>query len=86
MKNPKVVSLFSGCGGLDLGFKKAGYHTIFATDNWNVACETLRANKMADEVVCEDVRKLDFKHFKGKADVIIGGPLVLLIVKPDIIW
>lgn len=74
MKNPKVVSLFSGCGGLDLGFKKAGYHTIFATDNWNVACETLRANKMADEVVCEDVRKLDFKHFKGKADVIIGGP------------
>ncbi len=74
MKNPKVVSLFSGCGGLDLGFKKAGYHTIFATDNWNVACETLRANKMADEVVCEDIRKLDFKHLKGKADIIIGGP------------
>ena len=74
MKNPKVVSLFSGCGGLDLGFKKAGYHTIFATDNWNVACETLRANKMADEVVCEDIRKLDFKHLQGKADIIIGGP------------
>ena len=74
MKSPKVVSLFSGCGGLDLGFKKAGYHTVFATDNWKVACDTLSANNMADEVVCEDVRKIDFKPLRGKADIIIGGP------------
>lgn len=74
MKSPKVVSLFSGCGGLDLGFKKAGYHTIFATDNWQVACDTLIANKMADEVVCEDVRNINFESLRGNADVIIGGP------------
>ena len=74
INKPKVVSLFSGCGGLDLGFEKAGYRTIYATDNWSVACDTLRANKIADEVICEDIRNLDFTHLKGKADVIIGGP------------
>ena len=32
-KKPSVVSLFSGAGGLDIGFHKAGFHTVFATDN-----------------------------------------------------
>ena len=46
-----VLSLFSGCGGLDLGFKKAGFHTVFATDVWDIACDTLKENNAADEVV-----------------------------------
>ena len=29
---PKMVSLFSGCGGLDLGFEKAGFDIIWAND------------------------------------------------------
>lgn len=70
----KVISLFSGCGGLDLGFKKAGYHTIYATDNWDVACASLSKNKAADEVVCDDVRKIDFSRFHNYVDVVIGGP------------
>jgi DNA (cytosine-5)-methyltransferase 1 len=70
----KVLSLFSGCGGLDLGFKKAGYHTVFATDVWDMACKSLEMNHMADTVVCDDVRKLDFVQYKGKIDVVIGGP------------
>lgn len=69
-----IVSLFSGCGGLDLGFKRAGFHTIFATDNWEAACGTLRANKVADEILCEDVRNIDFNKFHHKTDVVIGGP------------
>ena len=32
MENPKVVSLFSGCGGLDLGLIKAGYRIVWAND------------------------------------------------------
>ena len=74
MKKPKIISLFSGCGGLDLGFKKAGYHTVLATDIWDVACETLRLNNMADEVVCNDIRCLDLKKYKNDVDVVIGGP------------
>lgn len=69
-----VLSLFSGCGGLDLGFKKAGFHTVFATDVWSVACNTLKENAAADEVVCEDIRKIDFTRFHNSVDVVIGGP------------
>lgn len=70
----KVISLFSGCGGLDLGFKKAGFHTVIATDVWNVACESLKLNKMADKIICCDIRELDFKKYKNSIDVVIGGP------------
>lgn len=70
----KVVSLFSGAGGLDLGFHHAGFHTTFATDIWDVACKSMELNHAADEVICGDVRQLDFRKFRGKADVIIGGP------------
>lgn len=77
MKNPIVVSLFSGAGGLDIGFHKAGFHTVYASDVWDVACETLKKNSMADNVECIDVRKIDFKKLKekyGEIDCLIGGP------------
>ena len=41
MDKPKVVSLFSGAGGLDIGFRNAGFHTVFASDVWTIACQTL---------------------------------------------
>jgi len=77
IKKSKVVSLFSGCGGLDLGFKNAGFQTVYATDNWDIACNTLVKNMAADEVVQADVRKIDFKSIKekyGEIDCLIGGP------------
>ena len=70
----KIISLFSGCGGLDLGFSKAGFHTIMATDVWDVACNSLKLNNVADEVICGDVRNLDFTQYKDSVDVVIGGP------------
>lgn len=76
-KKPRVVSLFSGAGGLDIGFEKAGFRTVFATDVWDVACKTLEKNNMADEVFCGDVRDIDFKKIKekyGEIDCLIGGP------------
>ena len=39
---PRVISLFSGAGGLDIGFEQAGFRTVFATDVWDIACETLK--------------------------------------------
>lgn len=74
---PRVVSLFSGAGGLDLGFEQAGFRTVFATDVWNIACETLKRNDTSDEVFCGDVRNIDFKNIKekyGTIDCLIGGP------------
>lgn len=72
-----IVSLFSGAGGFDLGFKKVGFKTIFATDNWETACKTLKINNISEEVLCEDIRKIDFIDLKRKYNdisILIGGP------------
>ena len=76
-KKPKVISLFSGAGGLDIGFKQAGFRTIYASDVWQLACDTLKENDMADEIYCGDVRNIDFIALKekyGEIDCLIGGP------------
>ena len=72
MKKIKVVSLFSGCGGLDLGFKQSGYDIIWANDILKDACETYRLN-IGDHIYCEDIIKID-KSIIPKADIVIGGP------------
>ena len=41
---PSVISLFSGCGGLDLGFIKAGFEILFANDIDKEACESYERN------------------------------------------
>ena len=41
----KILSLFSGAGGIDIGFKSNSFETYAAIDNWQVACETLKKNK-----------------------------------------
>lgn len=77
INKPKIVSLFSGAGGLDIGFEKAGFRTVYATDVWQTACDTLQKNNMADEVFCGDVRNIDFNALKekyGDIDCLIGGP------------
>ena len=74
MKSYKVVSLYSGCGGLDLGFKNAGFETVMATDNWSKACETIIENKLSKEVINDDIRNISFKKYRDIIDVVIGGP------------
>jgi DNA (cytosine-5)-methyltransferase 1 len=77
LKKIITVSIFSGAGGLDIGFAQAGFHTIYATDFWDMACDTLVLNQMADEVICSDVRNICFSDVKTKypkIDCVIGGP------------
>lgn len=69
----RYVSLFSGGGGLDLGFEAAGLEPDVCIDHDAVACETLRANRPSWNVVCQDIRDFDAKPFAG-ADVVVGGP------------
>lgn len=67
-----VVSLFSGGGGLDLGFKNEGYNLIWAIDNNKNAVATYKKN-IHDRVICGDINAIDLDDIP-KADVIIGGP------------
>jgi DNA (cytosine-5)-methyltransferase 1 len=65
------VSLFSGCGGFDLGFRQAGFRTIFANDIDPDACQTYRGN--LGEVHEGDIRTLKFPKFKHRPDVLTAG-------------
>jgi DNA (cytosine-5)-methyltransferase 1 len=68
----KIVSLFSGCGGLDLGFTNAGFHLVYANDNDPVVWETFEKNHhiLIDERSLFDIKSKEIP----KADGIIGGP------------
>ena len=68
----KVIGLFSGCGGLDLGFKQAGYDLVWANDILNDACETYKIN-IGNHILNEDITKIDLDIIPD-ADIIIGGP------------
>ena len=75
--NPKIVSIFSGVGGIDTGFKNAGFSTIFANDNWKNACESFKKNFPQAEVVCSSIADVDFKAVRSKyggIDGLVGGP------------
>jgi len=72
MKKPKVISLFSGCGGLDLGFLQLGFDIIWANDILKDACESYKLN-IGNHIVNEDITNINLDHLP-KADLIIGGP------------
>lgn len=72
----KVVDLFSGCGGLSLGFEKAGYEVVAAYDNWGPAIATYQYN-FRHPIHRIDLSDSDAasEHISAySADMIIGGP------------
>jgi DNA (cytosine-5)-methyltransferase 1 len=68
----KIASLFSGCGGLDLGFANVGFKLVYANDNDRVVWETFEKNhKLAmDKRSLFDIPSSEIPE----ADGIIGGP------------
>lgn len=68
---PSVISLFSGCGGLDLGFIRAGFDIIFANDIDKEACESYRKN-IGSHIICKDIYTLSADEIPN-ADILIGG-------------
>ena len=66
-----LVSLFSGAGGLDMGFEQAGFETIWANDINKDACETHKSWSNA-EVVCGDIKNIDMAKIP-KSSIIAGG-------------
>jgi DNA (cytosine-5)-methyltransferase 1 len=67
----KVISLFSGCGGLDLGLVKSGHRIIWAVDNDSDCVETYRHN-IGDHIVESDIERIDPATIPD-ADVVVGG-------------
>lgn len=69
-KKYRVVSLFAGIGGFDIGFQNAGFDIIWANDFDKYACETYKAN-VGDNIVCDDIRN-QLKNIPDH-DILIGG-------------
>lgn len=78
-KKYNVLDLFCGCGGLSLGFEKAGYNVLLGIDVWEDALKTYRYNHQNSNTLCADLSVLSPKEVSDKiqgkvVDVIIGGP------------
>ena len=72
----KVIDLFAGCGGLSVGFMKAGYNITKAVEFDPVIAETYKLNHPNVEMLVDDIKNISDGSFfkKGDADIIIGGP------------
>lgn len=66
-----VLSLFSGAGGLDIGFEEAGFEVTACLDNDLESCKTLRHNRPG--WVVHDMDILEFDP-PPQADLVVGGP------------
>lgn len=67
----RIVSLFSGAGGLDLGFRQAGHRIVWANDLYEDAVATYRRN-IGNHVVCADITKVKSEDIPD-CDMVIGG-------------
>ena len=69
-KKYKLVSLFAGIGGIDLGFEFAGFECIWANDFDKFACQTYRAN-VGEQIIEGDIR-ITKKQIPDH-DILVGG-------------
>ncbi len=70
----QVISLFSGCGGLDLGFERAGFDIPIANEYDPKIWSTYALNHPRTKLIKDDIRKLGEDVFPCGVDGIIGGP------------
>lgn len=73
----RALSLFSGGGGMDIGFERAGFDHVASFDILEVCGDTLRQSRPTWEVRSGqegDVQAHDWSRFKGVVDVVHGGP------------
>ena len=74
MKNikPRTVSLFSGCGGLDLGFHQAGFDIVFSNDIEKTVEATYKYN--LGDILIKDITQIDIdSEIPNDIDVILAG-------------
>ena len=69
-----IISLFSGCGGLDLGFERAGFDITVANEFDKNIWETFKVNHPNTKLIEGDIRNIKEEDFPSEVDGIIGGP------------
>lgn len=77
----RVIDLFSGCGGISLGFKRAGFEIIMGIDNNEPALKTFKENFPEAATYNGDISQLDpfqvmedLNLEQGELDCLVGGP------------
>ncbi|MEA2992572.1 MAG: (cytosine-5)-methyltransferase 1 [Alphaproteobacteria bacterium] len=80
-RRPRALDLFSGCGGLTLGLKQAGFEVVGAVENEPVAVQTYKANHPDVLVKAANIRRLsarglrrELKLRRGELDLLAGCP------------
>lgn len=74
----RCISLFSGCGGIDLGVQRAGFDLVFATDSDPLCAESHKANFDRSSFHLGPIEALDEEHLAAvltePIDLLVGGP------------
>ena len=71
-KSFKVISLFSGAGGMDIGFINSGFEIVWANDFFKEAVESYKKN-IGDHIVYGDITKIKSNEMPDDIDLVIGG-------------
>lgn len=72
---PRTIDLFCGCGGLSLGFEKAGFDIVRSFDNWEKATNIYNKNFINHKAELMDAYDVTSSYLKTyNPDIIIGGP------------
>ncbi|CYV03293.1 DNA cytosine methyltransferase [Streptococcus suis] len=72
VRKPRVISLFSGAGGMDLGFEKAGFEIAYANDIMPEAVNTYNKN-FSHQSVLADITTVKSEELPDDIDIVIGG-------------